>query len=426
MRHFKLVISLLATSLMTTHALAQSVPMPDTWDRILGFLDWFSDDLTEDEIRQNALNYAFIWGGFPSAAIDYFRSANPNINIARYRPAFEDDYNARPEPFDPFGGGDTPDRRARTLLWWNTEAEGVGHPDWVMYRCNGITPAYHLGVTDDVSGPNMPLDITNPEVIDWQVRTIGIEEAAYTALARDMASIWNLNYACGVYRDGQWSQLFTGEYSDPMFLSAVVDWTAQLRGRLQELSSPLALVASLPLYYFFPDEDIASFAANLDGILDEAGFTGYGVDRLLGEAWLHKVRNMIALQNQGTAVYSVNYVSTFPPTHEEIDWILGSFLMAKEHAAYALITSGDVTWPHLPQYDEDLGHPCGSTSSFQNVYRRDYSKGMSVVNPSATSSYTITLGPDSFSDLYGNPVGDTLTLGARRGKVLLSESDRCL
>src|SRR5262249_41902116 len=54
MRHFKLVISLLATSLMTTHALAQSVPMPDTWDRILGFLDWFSDELTEDEIRQNA------------------------------------------------------------------------------------------------------------------------------------------------------------------------------------------------------------------------------------------------------------------------------------------------------------------------------------------------------------------------------------
>ena len=65
-------------------------------------------------------------------------------------------------------------------------------------------------------------------------------------------------------------------------------------------------------------------------------------------------------------------------------------------------------------------------SSVDNVYLRDYSKGLTVVNPSWTSSYTFTLPPGEFYDLHGKQIeGDTLDLGPMTAKVLLSSTERC-
>ena len=428
----KLLLSAFAALSVGMQAAAgpdQSVmPMPDTWDRTLGFLDWVYSDMTEDEIRENALNYSFVWAGLGELA-RLFTSANPDIVVSLYSPAFWDYYNGRPEPFQPGEGEDTLERRARTLLWWTAEADGIGHPDWVMYQCDGVTPAYWE--FDGGTVPNMALDITNPDVIDWQVQySESAMEYGFTAFSGDMFFLHNSNHACGVYQGGlEWEQIFTGEDSDPAFEFAVNSWAQQIRNRLQALPSPAGLVVNLPVYSWLSDKEIADFAVNVDGILDEQGFTGFGVDRIQisDESWVHKIRNMIAIQNQGAAYFSLNYVSTFPPTEDDIDWILGSFLMGREHAAYVLITTTDgVRWPHLPEYDEDVGHPCAPMSSVDNVYLRDYSKGLTVVNPSSTFSYTFNLPPGEFYDLYGKQIeGDTLDLGPMTGKVLLSSAERC-
>jgi hypothetical protein len=411
------------------------MPMPDSWDRILGFLDFAHADMTPAEIRQNAPNYSYVFSGLIWQIGD-FRAGNPDINVGRYIPGFLDDHNGRPEEFPEIPWEDTPERRARTLLWWNTEAEGVGHPDWVLYKCDRVTPAYWGWEASTL--PNVPVDISNPEVADWQLRNAGASiehiEPGFSALSADLVYVENYDHACGIYRDGQWVQLFSGQESDPAFSSAVMRWAAQIQTGLHSLPSPRGFVANFPPYAWYSDEEIASIAQSLDGLLDEQGFTGYGTGRIYisEDRWLHKIRNMIAVQNQGSAYYSMNYVLTFPPSQDEIEWVLGSYLMGKEHSAYLLMTlrrsdaPDGVRWPHLPEYDADIGHPCSPMTSTQNVYVRDYSNGMTVVNPSSTTSHTFTLPEGSFRDLYGNPIENaSLDLAPLTGKVLLSSGARC-
>ncbi len=401
--------------------------IPDTWGRTLGFLDWAENDMTGPEISANAANYSFLWSGI-DIHNHHFRSANPQINVGRYMPAFLDGENARPEPHSLRREDDTAERRARTLRWWNTEADGTGHPDWVIYQCDRVTPAYQ--VEDDRTLPNMPLDFTNPQVMDWLLRDSGVtEDVGFTALSADLLFVVNINHACGIYRNGRWVQLFSGEEADPLFASAVNAWARQLRARLRALTLPRGLVANFPLIDVYSDEQIRTIAEKLDGLVDEQGFTGFAQGRIFasGDQWLRKVENTIEIQNRGTAVYSVNYVSTFPPLPEESEWILGSFLMGRQHAAYLLITlRRGVRWPHLPQYDEDMGHPCAPMRSAENVYLRDFSHGLAVVNPSPVSSYAVTLPPGSFRDLYGARIGESrLVLGPMTGRVLLSSTARC-
>src|SRR5262249_27217588 len=129
----------------------------------------------------------------------------------------------------------------------------------------------------------------------------------------------------------------------------------------------------------------------------------------------------------GVALYSVNYVSTFPPAADDVEWILSSFLMAREHSAYVLINQSypGARWPHLAQYDEDLGHPCAPMRLYDSVYARDFSKGMAVVKPSADYTFSILLPPENLRDLDGRQIENSLVLPPLTGKVLLSANNRC-
>jgi hypothetical protein len=279
--------------------------------------------------------------------------------------------------------------------------------------------------------PNVPLDFTNPAVIDWQVQETKDMRPALTAFSADLVHLINLNHACGVYRNGQWVQLFSGEDYDPAYEAAMLNWIREIRSRLAAHRYPKGLVINCPPNSAYDDEQIASIVANVDGILDEEGFTFFALGRGNVE-WLLKLRRMIEIQNQGVAFYSVNYVNNFPPTQEEVNWILGSFLMGREHSAYIVITEDVVenyfgpTWPHLPEFDQDVGHPCSAMTASQGIYVRDFSKGMAVVNPSNTSSYMFTLPPGNFTDLYGAPVEGDIFLEPLSGKVLVSAEARCL
>ena len=403
--------------------------MPDSWQRIVGFLDFAQPDMTEAEILLNAANYSAVMGGLRNLN-PLFRSVNPNIGIARYMTGFLDDHNARPDPYEGGRGGDTPERRARTLQWWNTEVDGVGHPDWVLYSCDRVTPAYW--VFDDGSTlPNMPLDFSNPDVAEWEVRNS--DEPGFNALFADLVYLGNYSFACGAYRDGEWVQLFTGEPDDPAYIAAAIDWAGRMQQLLHSRPDPRGFIPNCPFYPSYGDTDVAAFLANIDGVLDEEGFTGYGFSRLIVSAdiWRNKIRNMTRIQDAGVAYYSMNYVDTIPPSEEEAQWVLGSFLMGKEHSAYILMTFSPELgqygphWPHLPEYDEDIGHPCGRMTSTQNVYVRDYSKGLAVANPDPDNRYSFNLPAGSFRDIYGNPVDTMLVLEPLTARVLLTSEDRC-
>lgn len=419
---------LIGTTLPLLHAFAGSVmPLEDTWDRTRGVLVWTNTRMTDEDIQAHARDYSFIWSTLPGLE-DAFRRANPAINTGFYQPSLLDYYEGRPDDLLP--GEDTPETRLRTLLWWLYEADGVGHPDWVLYRCDRVTPAYER--TDQIDPPtlpNMPLDFTNPAVVDWLLERQG-SFSSITALSGDLFLLHNWNRACGAYRDGQWVQLFTGEEDDPDYEAAVLNWARDVRARLAHMRSPQSLVLNFPLPPYYSDQQVRRLAANVDGILDEEAFTAWANGRLAGEDWLAKVRRMVLIQNQGAAYYSVNFLWHYPPTLDEVNWILASFLMGREHCAYIAIddVSGgidQIRWPHRPEYDEDIGHPCGEMVQSQGLYARDFSKGISVVNPNPNNSYTFTLPPGSFRDLYGMPIEGQMRLEPLSGAVLISSDQRC-
>jgi hypothetical protein len=309
------------------------------------------------------------------------------------------------------------------------EADGVGHPDWILYQCDRVTPAYQIDWPPNTI-PNMPLDLTNPAVIDWKLQKSVTARSTITAVSVDYFAIPNMNHACGVYRDGEWVQLFAGdEQYDPAYDAAAFNWAKEVRKRLAAQPNPKGLVVNCPPVSVFDDEVVDSLLANVDGILDEYGFTEF--DSRDGYFPV-KIRRIIEVQNQGVAYYSVNYVDSFPPTPEQLSWMLASYLMAKEHSAYITITErvNDIfphpSWPHLPEYDVDIGHPCGEMTPSQGVYVRDFSNGMSVVNPSSSASHGFVLPSGNFTDLYGTPVGEYVWLPPVTGQVLVSSEPRCL
>jgi hypothetical protein len=69
----------------------------------------------------------------------------------------------------------------------------------------------------------------------------------------------------------------------------------------------------------------------------------------------------------------------------------------------------------VPEYNtltstEQIGTPTDSYYPNQGVYRRDFTNGLVLVNPSSKSSFTVTLPPGTWKDLYGHTEGPTVTL----------------
>jgi len=72
------------------------------------------------------------------------------------------------------------------------------------------------------------------------------------------------------------------------------------------------------------------------------------------------------------------------------------------------------------EYSGDVGQPEGHVHRWQNVYRRDYSRAVALVNPSTTENFTLSLPVDhSYSDLRGVPVPAQVPMPAGTGVVAI-------
>jgi Hypothetical glycosyl hydrolase family 15 len=106
-----------------------------------------------------------------------------------------------------------------------------------------------------------------------------------------------------------------------------------------------------------------------------------------------------------------------------LDWASREF----EVASYYLVNDGGdsivsdfqadpTNW--WPGWDMDLGAPAGPRYEWNALLRRDFASGMVLVNQPGAAARTVTLPENStWTDLAGNNV-TSVTLGARRAKVL--------
>lgn len=378
--------------------LAGARPFIDTFNNIHLFESF---DYNIPDPAAVAKYYDFVWG----AAVDHvqaIRAGNPKIFIAYYIPFHRDSGTfARPDAI-------------HDLSYWQ-----ANHPDWVLYKCDRVTPAYEFG------DPNIPLDFSNPALISWQIQMYAqmASQSGYDGIAADNLSLQNYYGACGVYVNGKWKQLYSGQPDDPQWRENVLVWTARIQQALHSLSHPLALIPNFSLGNIPPSDPIVQqIIHHVDGVLDEDGFTDDARGDLSGNKWVQLVQLMESVQQQHKPFYLVNQFNSAAVDSNEIQWALASYLMGKEHSAALFISTYQAYGRDTRYYEyaAQVGSPSGPMYKAQNVYWRNYSRGISIANPNATQSYTVSLNSaHSYVSLYGFAVGPQVTLPPRTGMVLL-------
>ena len=227
----------------------------------------FDSRVNASDVEAAAPGLDYVWGA-TAAHIPAYRKGNKDIVLSMYIPFARDP--GCTAPADAAVDIGVP---PNNLDWWLKN-----HPDWVMYTCDKKV-AYSEG---DCNGP---LDISNPEVIAWQQKFVRQAAAAgYDAMACDNFQLDNSFHACGVYRNKKWVQLYNGNGQDPKFNADVITWLGNFTRAAHTVQSkqgrPMMVIPNsggiLPRAAFGPSYE------NLDGVLDEEGFTDWG-QRLIKE-----------------------------------------------------------------------------------------------------------------------------------------------
>lgn len=372
----------------------------DTWNNIHPFL-MFDGHITNPAAvapRYDVVSSAKWYN------VNQYRAANPNMFLTYYMPFHRDN------------GTFTNSLAILSLKQWQQI-----HPSWILYKCDRKTPAYEFG------DPAIPLDFSNPAVVNFQLQTYGIpaSEHGYNGITVDNLNMENLFGACGTYQNGKWVQRYNGKYNDGRWEQDAVNWVTAMQSALHNLPHPMAMILNLGYGSSLTPTSplIQQILTHSDGILDEAGFTHYGSYFLTDQYWLQAIQLSNIEQNMGKAFYIIDNFSTL--NRANMQWALSTYLMAKGHYCNVFISTnqnyGIDAWHS--EYSAQIGSPTGAMFSSQKVYWRNYTHGVSIVNPSSKSSFKVTLNSSlSYVDLYGNTVRGTIALSPHSGIVLLTST----
>lgn len=362
----------------------------DTWRSTRQF-QVFDYQFTPDQARAAAARYEFFWGSTHAAEIS---AAKPDAIVSLYIPFHRD-----PEK--------------RTFAEWQRM-----HPDWILYQCDRKTPVQHLG------DPNLGLDISNPEVVAWQVGLAAeAQKQGYNALAADNLHPYNIGGACGVYRNGEWVPLYDGTEDDALHKQHVIEWSARMREGLHALPVPMRFIGNLE--WVIGDPAGEAIATNLDALVDESIFVSASPTPLVGQHWINRSRTIRCVQSSGRAYFGIGYAPH--KTAAERTYIVASFLLARERRAtiYMGGPKGYGDEPDCPECALPIGAPCGPLAARGNVYSRDFSRGLVVVNATnGEESIDLPLNA-SFRDAGGAPVTGPIKLPPIGAAIFVSDQPRC-
>jgi hypothetical protein len=294
----------------------------------------------------------------------------------------------------------------------------ANHPDWVVYKCDRITPAplytYYWGFAT-------PIDVTNPQVRDYVMNTHiapGIQSGK-RIVAIDNVSLSNDSNRCGVLRNGQWVQLYSGEKQDPAYARKVIEWVGWLADQVHANGGIIALNAKIKPYDIAATREVIALG---DIWWNEAAFTR-GCQRVSDEVWRTRfdlvrwaAARMPWVDQEKTCVSPADV----PP--DEAAWMLGNFLLMRGPQSYfSALHEGDAKGPlrYPATFNPPVGRATGEAEPVEGGgWKRTYSRGLVVVNPSSTSSLAFLLPDGEWNDIAGNPVQGTLAIGPSSAAVL--------
>jgi hypothetical protein len=164
-----------------------------------------------------------------------------------------------------------------------------------------------------------------------------------------------------------------------------------------------------------------------DILWDEDGWTnpwGSVSYQYLDQAWVDKAQHLSSLLATGKGWGDENHepVNVTSTSTAQRQWALANYLLFKNsHSWLFLIGSSDAgQLVNLPEYAAaQVGTPTDSYYANQGVYRRDFTTGVVFVNPSSTTSYTVSIPANTYKNLYGAVQASSITLGAATATVLV-------
>ncbi|HTU70043.1 MAG TPA: hypothetical protein VMF11_06945 [Candidatus Baltobacteraceae bacterium] len=385
--------------------------------------------MSSSQISADANNYDAVWASFDPQP---WRSSNPSALVSRYYIIEEDN--------ELISGHD--------LQWWQEN-----HPDWILYACssNG-TPTHDYAYTPGDGFPDVPLDMHNPAVVQYQVQSLISYAQAndYNALALDEVIFEDVmkggnpelgqtentsEYGCGIWNDdGTFTTVYTGP-TDPTWTADVLNWVSTAKQAAE--SAGLAVIVNHPVGSVGNSNE-QSLLSSVDAEVDEDGFSDYGnyIDSstFFKSTWSW----MEWIQSQGKAFididrYTLNGETS--PTTDQIEYSIGTYLMANEGNADLFADAnngkgyGYGAENYYPEYATQLGDPCGAMyedSTDPQIYYRRFASGMVVVNASDSASGSATLPSDhTYTDIGGRSVTDPLTVSPSDAWVMTTTGNGC-
>lgn len=418
-----------------------SAPPGGTVSGVIKQFQVFDFNITAAQSTSNAPNMSVVWGAGTGDA-----GANPRTWLAGNAQLAVAQYVVQPTDYYPVSG--------HGIAWWQ-----ANHPDWVVYDCDQNnnpthTVAYQPGLPQDV-----PLDIHNPSVVNYQVQTAAAFAIAHgaNALGFDQTLFFDYDggqqpgwFGCGVYSPSgsfirRWGATKGGFPNyDPQWNHDVAAWMAGAKTILT--TDAILAPHHLKLFVNHPagsitDPDEQTVIANVDGDLDETGFTDYGHYAAVPNLFNSTLSYMEFVQGQGKqfldiAKFSGNLTgasSNFGLSAAQVSYAIATFLMGDEGRASLFISPGPygkiLNFSQIAMVNSKIGTACGSYSTVANgnVYERKFSGGMVIVNPGAAGTVNVSL-----THAYTNLMSDagmgagTVPVGPASSYILFTSSNGCL
>lgn len=376
--------------------------------------------ITAAAAAADGYRYSAVWGVRPGLGATW-RTSNANLRSSYYMLA---DSDMSTGAWGSIG---------HSLTWWKTY-----HPDWILYKCSTSTnapttmPAYDSGL------PNVPLDIHNPAVVQYQIAQMAGPYAArngYTAIAADEVTYWiaalggSGYYGCGIYSKGVFVRRYNGP-NDPQWATDIVNWVKNAHYILNNNTTlapyHLKLFVNHPGAYMNTNE--ATLASNVDADMDETGFTSYGKYQKTSPGFVTREATwMRFMQQHGAAVYINQDWGSLTVGPAQRDYSAATYLLGNENAAAVFVSPhtgyGVETFYHPEYAAASLGSPCGEfyggASTTPAMYFRKFANAFVVVNAGGYGTEKATLpSGHTYSDLEGRAVTNPLSVAANDGYVL--------
>lgn len=316
---------------------------------------------------------------------------------------------------------------SQTLEWFQ-----ANHPDWVVYRSDRTTQA--------ANPPLAALDITNPAAREFYIQKY-IDPAiadGWPVIALDHVNAMNYFGRVGHYDlNGNWVHMYGPDgpptppplngsgpgLDDPTWQRDQLTWLRYLVDYLHSRGVAVAANINAPRHHTaFEQASKINLIEAADIWVDEQGFIVRWGEYLVDDLWQERF-DLMRRFAQEKAIVSINATQTrllSEASRREVNYAIASYLLVREpRTMLALLGYGEYgRFPDRAELNFDIGLATSRPARQDGIWVRQYSRGITLVNPASSQTAVARLPFGVWQDSYGQQYSRQVDLAPASGLVL--------